>query len=428
MIGGDLQAALEFVLVENQIHHVSEYQNLKPKDRPYAICPECKQQVIMRLGEIRMFHAAHKGDSDCKLTNPESALHLNAKYHLFQELRTGLPLYVYNRCKGVNEHGCKHRSKEKNLLFRDWDEVALEYPMGGFRSDIALLKNSIPVAIIEIYVTHAIDREKEKLLKEVSLPWIEIDASDILPDGVKKNNWSIDYPIVYKRINVGSIHEWVCDKCKKEYSDDYRLYLRKEDNDQYETKGFRIIDFYYRDQQYKRIILFSRTKVEDGRTTSHIIEDQNFNVIGEVINESNGQILQQNLKRAINNFIEHNRHQCIMVDIHMKWQRWEKDIKIENIVQSNYHAVFPQRYYWYKRKRIWKLTAIQEFRGLDWNNFFINRNEYMNNLFKVRRVQPDKWLGWDFLPKIPIRQLMGVDSNENDNIIPLTKADKKIRQ
>jgi competence CoiA-like predicted nuclease len=75
--------------------------------------------VILKLGEVRVHHFAHLADVDCEIARPESALHLNVKMHLANELARGRALVVAQQCLaplGICDH-----SRQVELLFR-WDE------------------------------------------------------------------------------------------------------------------------------------------------------------------------------------------------------------------------------------------------------------------------------------------------------------------
>ena len=71
---------LQWVIVEDELRHLSEFSHLAPSKRPFAYCPICRELVDMKLGKIRIFHFAHKRDTDCVATLAETALHLNAKF------------------------------------------------------------------------------------------------------------------------------------------------------------------------------------------------------------------------------------------------------------------------------------------------------------------------------------------------------------
>ncbi|WP_084781824.1 competence protein CoiA [Bacillus niameyensis] len=68
------------------------------KQRKMAFyCPACKEPLILKAGEIRIPHFAHKKNSECTtiVSEPESLPHLMGKQHLFTYLKNrGLEVYL----------------------------------------------------------------------------------------------------------------------------------------------------------------------------------------------------------------------------------------------------------------------------------------------------------------------------------------------
>lgn len=87
--------------------------------------------------------------------------------------RTPMPLMVFNTPEGV----------QTVLPFIQAHEVVMEWrcPMTGRRVDLALLDQSgLPVLLVEVWHTHAVDGEKRNDL--TSYWWIEVEANDVLAD------------------------------------------------------------------------------------------------------------------------------------------------------------------------------------------------------------------------------------------------------
>src|SRR5688500_9681928 len=108
----------EWVLVDNEIHHVSDFAHLKPRERPSAICPACKETAIMKLGQVKAHHFAHKIGSDCALTTPETALHYNMKHYIHNQLQATNTIWVRQSCKN---YGCKNAQVIRWIT--GWDDV-----------------------------------------------------------------------------------------------------------------------------------------------------------------------------------------------------------------------------------------------------------------------------------------------------------------
>ena len=197
--------ALEWVRVGGKAHHVSEFATLEPASRPHAVCPDCGEGVVMKLGAVRAHHVAHRANSSCAAQGGESAAHLNAKLALHQALTAGEELWVLERCPGGGG-SCSERRARKWLW--GWNEVAVERVVGGVRVDLLLSFPKSPPVAIEIVATHALTRQKVKRLADAGIEWIEVSAIGIYPNGL--GNWRTDEPVPVLR---GSHSPWLCRRC-----------------------------------------------------------------------------------------------------------------------------------------------------------------------------------------------------------------------
>jgi hypothetical protein len=65
-----------------------------------------------------------------------------------------------------------------------WDRVQVELRLGTRQPDIVLSRGGRAVGAVEVFATHAVDREKAAALAAMGLPWLEVRAQAILrPDG-----------------------------------------------------------------------------------------------------------------------------------------------------------------------------------------------------------------------------------------------------
>src|SRR5215207_212036 len=119
---------LAWVLVDDVPRHVSDFAALPPGRRPRALCPECARPLTLKLGRVLRHHAAHAAHDRCATTQPETALHVNTKYHLASRLRAAigakLPLIVLRSCAGAHTGPCE--ITEIAEWIRGWDEVVVE--------------------------------------------------------------------------------------------------------------------------------------------------------------------------------------------------------------------------------------------------------------------------------------------------------------
>lgn len=140
-----------------------------------CVCPACGDELIARKGEKRMHHFAHRSNEDCEY-GYESSLHLAAKDILSRSEKMVIPpVYVEFPQSGKPKELI---SKERKIPI---DDVELEKRFDDIIPDIVVYSGD-KYFFIEIYVTHPIDDEKLKKLKEKNISTIEIDLSKIKRD------------------------------------------------------------------------------------------------------------------------------------------------------------------------------------------------------------------------------------------------------
>lgn len=135
-----------------------------------CVCPACGDELIARKGQKRMHHFAHRSNEDCEY-GYESSLHLAAKDILSRAKKMVIPpVYVEFPQSGKSKELI---SKEREISI---DDVKLENRFDDIIPDI-VVDSGDEHFFIEIYVTHPIDDEKLKKLKEKKISTIEIDLS-----------------------------------------------------------------------------------------------------------------------------------------------------------------------------------------------------------------------------------------------------------
>lgn len=182
---------LAWALVDGKRVHAETMRGVPHDQRPRAICPCCSEVVVWKAGDVVTPHVAHALGSSCAATNPETAAHWNAKFHVaelwnrydtdFEADTAGFQI-TCRKCRRVS-------------LFHWWigqfeslgyTHVKVEVPIGTRRADVAfLIENKTPTgfdvtAVIEIKHSHAVDARKAEEYKRLGVPWIEISAEDAL--------------------------------------------------------------------------------------------------------------------------------------------------------------------------------------------------------------------------------------------------------
>jgi len=388
---------LSWVLVNGELHRVGDYAAFPPDSRPKACCPVCQQPVILKLGPQRAHHAAHQPDAVCAATQPETALHLNMKYHLRQELMQAYRLLISQSCSGMKLDSkpvglSGHCRKSRPIiLVSDWDTVQVEYPYDGLILDVALLKNDTLVAAIEVCVTHLVDAEKKEQLNESSIPWVEILASEDFYGG--PTPWTADIPLEPLSKVSSSIGEteWQCSSCLSE-SD--RLQKRM-NNQRRSTKPkaniitiLRFVDFYYPSgKHFRDIYSLKRRVAPNGDVTGAWIEVGDYQRgKTEIIKSVQPPITDQtieDLKKAFHIRLQQFRNKHAIIDSPMTWHEWPIGVNHDQVFFED--CPFPKRYelsnhIWVKRK---------DYENLSWDGYWEDPINYLREQ-KLRQKIVDR--------------------------------------
>ena len=174
------------------------------KGLDYA-CPGCKAPVIVRKGDIKIHHFAHKpGERDCKFYDHpgEGEIHKMTKHIIADLLRKKKIKKVVRSCP----KGCTY---DVEIDYEEGDEVVVEYRVNDkCIVDVALINNGKIKYIFEVYNTH-------KTTRETPEPWFEVDAKEIL----KKTEDAYIYMHCIRR-------DRYCSTCVKHANDiDIKLYI-----------------------------------------------------------------------------------------------------------------------------------------------------------------------------------------------------------
>ena len=130
-------------------------------------CPNCKQRLIFRAGEVRQRHFAHKGNA-CE---PETYLHQGAELALGQELenRTKEHREFYILVRGILQQieagtgrvvstEYTQELHQHNILSNE-PSISIEARVNGFIPDICI-KSDSQIYFVEICVTNPVSEEK----------------------------------------------------------------------------------------------------------------------------------------------------------------------------------------------------------------------------------------------------------------------------
>jgi len=205
-------ATIEWVLVDGNQCHVSEFAELPPKQRPRAHCLECGDQLILALGKINVYHARHLPGADCILTKPDTWLHQMAERFIAEQLTTAGLVTIREKCQE-----CKRWHTVPWEVTR-WTHVKTETALDGIRPDITLHDGSKIVGAVEIYVTHKVELQTVDIYERMSLPWLEVAADKIVKSQSMPRitwSWKRNKPLPVRRRGPGC-PGWRCSRCGSE--------------------------------------------------------------------------------------------------------------------------------------------------------------------------------------------------------------------
>ena len=138
-------------------------------------CPLCDTEVVLKRGDVRRPHFAHKPDTKC---SGEGIRHKVAKQMIYlMHLRTVRTIMTsvttFRRCPNCSQGRLFIQTPQ-------YDDVACEVDVGRHRVDIALLRDGKPISGIEVRDTHPVDDPKWDAFKELGFPCIEVEAKDVI--------------------------------------------------------------------------------------------------------------------------------------------------------------------------------------------------------------------------------------------------------
>lgn len=169
-------------------------------------CPQCGDLVVLRRGEVKRAHFAHKPSATC---SAETVEHIVAKHAVAEAARSDRPIVVRLQC-------AQCRGPTWVDLPRTFNTVCIEQRLTGGRvADVALLR-TLPrfqdvqtVALaVEVRKTHAVDEAKAVDLQGVA--WVEIHAAEAIADpftwrAVQHNLNALCQPCVQRRDTIAAI-------------------------------------------------------------------------------------------------------------------------------------------------------------------------------------------------------------------------------
>jgi hypothetical protein len=164
-------------------HGAIDKETTKLIDPKYAVkrinyeCPDCKRDVFVKKGEIRIAHFSHKKDNNrpCTYFNRNPSLdqqHRNAQLKLKEFLNNKIEIDIHRYCIC----GCGYNNGTIIPASHIWEgktEYKFTFNDSRKSADVALVFGTDIEAIFEVVHTHY-TRERDR-----PDPWFEIDAKEI---------------------------------------------------------------------------------------------------------------------------------------------------------------------------------------------------------------------------------------------------------
>lgn len=343
--------ALTWVAVDGDLREVSEFAHLPPRDRPLASCPQCERHIILKLGKVRAHHAAHRAQDICAATAAETALHLNAKFHLARQLRQVTTIRLNEKCQ--NPECDQTRQREWAV---SWDAVEVEQRVGTRRPDLTLLRSGAAVGAVEVFATHAVDDEKALVLADAQIPWVEVRAVAVFEGAA----WTHAKPLpVHKE---GPHQPWHCDSCAKAQAERAAAYAASQANGEFSICA-RLVDFFFRSGKKLRTVYEILEEREEGRVVAVILRAWR----GDQQTRFEGGKAENKLRvqREFETWMQDFKKRGAIVDSPMGWMidgvNW---FSSDLVAYSDMH--YPRRYRWDAGARRWKIASGSE--NLRWRD------------------------------------------------------------
>jgi hypothetical protein len=143
-----------------------------------CVCARCGDALVARKGAYREHHFAHYRDSDCSGV-AESLLHRLAKELLSNAKVLALPSSIY-RAKSKPRFGVPV-SIEREILAASRvciSSVAVEQSLGSIVPDLPLRSDEGDL-ILEIAVSHRVDRAKLRHIRRMNIPTLELSLTGL---------------------------------------------------------------------------------------------------------------------------------------------------------------------------------------------------------------------------------------------------------
>lgn len=228
-------------LRDNKIIDIHELSVAERGKACHCVCPNCGKPLIAKMGKKKQWHFAHEGEACDIAVAQQTALHMLAKEIIEESKRLlfpGISIDQDGFMDAVEDYRVKARIPQTVEYRKDsvvtCDSVTLERKLSNIVPDIIVTVKG-RCCLIEIAVTHFVDEEKEKKIREIGLPLFEIDLSGLFNSTFSKKELTEE--VLYNPNNRTWIFNPLFDNAEKWAKNEYlRLILSAEEKVEREDK------------------------------------------------------------------------------------------------------------------------------------------------------------------------------------------------
>lgn len=156
---------VQYAIKDNRTVHISEVQNGLDCG---CYCTYCNSKLVAKKGNIVVHHFAHYNSVECTHAY-ESALHAGVKRVLEKEGK-----FLFPALTGKSLFGNDIELKKSMLL--SLDSIKVESRMNTIIPDI-IMGIGESECLLEVFVTHHVDKKKNKKIEDLGIAAIELDLS-----------------------------------------------------------------------------------------------------------------------------------------------------------------------------------------------------------------------------------------------------------
>lgn len=183
---------IPYAYINSNNNFVSAKEASKGQD---YFCPKCNTEIILKKGKIRTPHFAHKPDTVCTV---ESIIHVMAKNIICDAFNRSFK--IGKSIIGIKRvcPDCKHvvyarfKTNDIRISHRCYAATEVDLHDAGIRPDVGIYQDLELQFAIEIHNTNRVTEERADRFLEAKLPFIEVEAQDVIDEHERLNQALID--------------------------------------------------------------------------------------------------------------------------------------------------------------------------------------------------------------------------------------------